>query len=421
MPATAWPTEPGTGRGRSHGTSSAEPFDRWFRYPAGFASDYVRLLVDHLGLREGVLLDCFMGSGVTGTAALSRGLTFGGIEAHPLIAELATLKLLTPIDAGKLKSAAKTIAAAPRAPCAAAGETSLVKRSFPGDVLGDLVAMREAIKGLDDTDTACALKWALLGTLRDVADVKVGWPYQRPGVARRPRYKDARQRFIARADIIAEDVRPEHPEVASPVIVVGDASTAHAWQPIPRAHGCITSPPYLNNFDYADATRLELYFWGDVSTWREMCEWVRSDMVIATTQQSSKQSKEDALARLTDDHGQVGAQISGLARQLLRMRVERGGRTKEYDQVVPPYFVAMADVLTHLHAKLEPGARAVWLVGDSAPYGVHIDTPDLIGKLATSLGFEFEQDILLRRRGRRWNRTLTRELSERMIVLHKPG
>ena len=70
----AWPTEPGSGRGRSHGTSSREAFDRWFRYPAGFASDYVELLLDRLALTEGTVIDCFAGSGVTGTAAaLVRG------------------------------------------------------------------------------------------------------------------------------------------------------------------------------------------------------------------------------------------------------------------------------------------------------------------------------------------------------------
>ena len=69
---TAWPNEPGSGRGRSHGTSSRQPFDRWFRYPAGFASDYVELLLDRLELTEGTVIDCFSGSGVTGTAARAR-------------------------------------------------------------------------------------------------------------------------------------------------------------------------------------------------------------------------------------------------------------------------------------------------------------------------------------------------------------
>src|SRR6266496_699515 len=81
-----------SGRGRRHGTSNVDAFDRWFRYPAGFASDYASALLQRLDLpKNGVLLDCFAGSGVIGTAAQRSGLQFYGIEAHPLIAELARL------------------------------------------------------------------------------------------------------------------------------------------------------------------------------------------------------------------------------------------------------------------------------------------------------------------------------------------
>ena len=43
----------------------------------------------------------------------------------------------------------------------------------------------------------------------------------------------------------------------------GDSRVPEAWESIApgTAKGCVSSPPYLNNFDYADATRLELYFW----------------------------------------------------------------------------------------------------------------------------------------------------------------
>lgn len=34
----------------------------------------------------------------------------------------------------------------------------------------------------------------------------------------------------------------------------------------------ITSPPYLNNYDYADRTRLEMYFFGWAHSWRDITE-----------------------------------------------------------------------------------------------------------------------------------------------------
>jgi len=37
----------------------------------------------------------------------------------------------------------------------------------------------------------------------------------------------------------------------------------------------ITSPPYANNYDYADATRLEMTFWGDINGWADLQDNVR--------------------------------------------------------------------------------------------------------------------------------------------------
>lgn len=421
---SSWPTEPASGRGRSHGTSSAEPFDRWFRYPAGFASDYVRTLVDRVGLHEGVLLDCFMGSGVTGTAALERGLSFAGIEAHPLVAELAALKLQTRVNAEEVTAQAEEIVSRSKGRphvVSDAEETQLVTRSFTPEILTQLVGMREEIRNLDDTATALALKWALLATLRDVAGVKVGWPYQRPGVARRARHADAHSRFLERVSIIASDVQLPRDPSATATIAVGDSADSNSWVTLPSAHGCITSPPYLNNFDYADATRLELFFWGEVRTWGEMCSEVRADMLVATTQQSSAGGRDDAIQQLLEQHGAVGKEVVDISQRLSKVRKSRERRSKEYDQVAPPYFISMASILENLWNNLEPGATSVWLVGDSAPYDVYIDTPRLIGDLAAQIGFTFDEDVLLRHRGRRWARTRAHDLSERMIIFSKPA
>jgi hypothetical protein len=377
------------------------------------------MLVERLELDHGTLLDCFMGSGVTGTAAFQNGLSFAGIEAHPLIAELATLKLRLDVDPDDLIAAATDLVKELE-PTSTTGETDLITRSFSGEVLSELVSIREAVKSLPEDEISIALKWALLATLRDVAGVKVGWPYQRPGVSRIPRHRDASARFIARVNAMSEDFRlPRLPEVEA-TIVIGDSAEDASWTPLPEGDGCITSPPYLNNFDYADATRLELFFWGEVRTWRDMCETVRSNMVVATTQQSSKGSKEESLEILAERGDDVGEKVIALTSSVRNARTERGGRTKEYDQVLPSYFVSMSKILGNLYNSLRAGSKAIWLVGDSAPYDVYVDTPDLIGQLAQAQGFALHADIRLRERGARWNRTRSHALSERMVIFSKP-
>lgn len=438
----AWPREPGSGRGRSHGTSGHHAFDRWFRYPAGFASDYVGLLLDRLQVDDGTVVDCFTGSGVTGTAARARGLGFAGIEAHPLIAELAKLKL-TPLASGaavrdlaaRVEASARRTAESPPRDWqeGLAVEPDLVLRSFAKETLYVLVTLRHAVAAHANEPAALYLKWALLATLRDVADVKVGWPYQRPGVARKPRHGDAFKRFQARVTAIASDLdaanvgESDFARHLHAQVVTGDSRDPAAWSQL-RGSGtaCVSSPPYLNNFDYADATRLELYFWGEVTTWGDMCREVRADMVTATTQQSSVREKTDTLEVLRNKvttHPSPAKEIVELVADITTVKKERQKRSKEYDQVAPAYFVAMWDILQNLHNFLEPGSRAVWLVGDSAPYGVYIDTPRLIGEISEAVGFNFTDDVHLRARGDRWRQNNDRhdvKLAERLIVMEKP-
>ncbi|NMO54838.1 site-specific DNA-methyltransferase [Actinoplanes sp. TBRC 11911] len=425
--------EPGTGRGRRHGTSSTEPFDRWFRYPAGFASDYVELLLDRLQLpKSSLVLDPFAGSGVTGTSARRMGHSFYGIEAHPAVAELASLKLLPPpANPTEFLACAKDlVAAADRNSSRLQGnlgsEADLIRRSFEPSVLAKLVAVRELIESGQAQEWSLHAKWSLLSTLRDVAAVRVGWPYQNPSQERKALYSDPLARFLQRAEWISEDLsgltlREDEPDRRLQA-VHGDSTKLRSWQPLAGdlGDGCVSSPPYLNNFDYADATRLEMYFWREVDSWAELCSMIRSKMITATTQQSRVATALAATQKLVK-FGDVATKIAGLTKELEKERVSRK-RGKEYDRVVPDYFASISDVLTNLAANLRPGAPVVWLIGDSAPYGVFIDTPAIISALAAQVGFTAEQNVILRRRGQRWSKNTTRhtvDLSERLLLMRR--
>lgn len=384
-------------------------------------------------MTEGAVIDCFAGSGVTGTAARARGLAFSGIEAHPLVAELAELKLAPISTASQVRSLVEEVASLAgftdsRLAVRIESESDLVQRSFDKETLLVLVRIRQLIKARLEDPAALYLKWALLATLRDVARVKVGWPYQRPGVARRPRHSNPLARFETRVRFMIDDLDTLDDSSLSPSaqVVLGDSRDPNAWAKLTtRASASVASPPYLNNFDYADATRLELYFWGEISTWREMCREVRSDMLTATTQQSSVREMKEAIASLeersTGPRGPV-EEILGVVESITEAKRQRERRSKEYDQVAPAYFMAMSEILDNLYHHLLPGGTALWLVGDSAPYGVYVDTPRLIGELAAQIGFDFVDDVSLRVRGNRWGQNTDRHqvpLAERLIVLKK--
>jgi hypothetical protein len=241
---------------------------------------------------------------------------------------------------------------------------------------------------------------------------------------RRPAFGEPGKRFIARSRLIQEDISELASSLDTPqaTIYCGDARASASWSDLNpgSVDGCVSSPPYLNNFDYADATRLELYFWGEVTTWSRMCTSVRSGMLTATTQQSSVPAASKALKSLRD-FPRAFDWIDSLTASLEKQRKARK-RGKEYDRVVPDYFLGIAQVLANLAEKLKPAAPCVWLVGDSAPYGEYIDTPAIIAELGKHIGFDHESDVLLRQRGGRWASNTARhgvQLTERLILLRR--
>jgi len=410
------------GIGSVYGTSRDRPFDRWFRYPAGFSPDALALAAAAVN-DSGPIVDPFFGSGATAVGLAGRSLV--GIETHPLIADLAATKLAeAPGSPDQLRHAAAALVdTALAAPADPTREHHLVQRCFNASILAQLGGLRDALASDACNPWGRYLRWALLGTLRDVASVKVGWPYQRPALDREAPYRDAVARMFNRVGMIADDLGAPQLKPTGRV-VRGDARSAATWRRAAasaRFAGCVTSPPYLNNFDYADATRLELYFLKTVSTWREMCAEVRAGMVVATTQQSARARADRAIASLKKRRG-IGPELDSLTRQL-RAERERRERGKEYDQVLPAYFADLLRVLSHLHRHTSSGATCAWVIGDSAPYGVYVDTPRLVGELAGEVGFELGDDVTVRSRGLRWRKNGSRHqvpLTERLITFRRP-
>jgi len=407
--------------GKKHGVDSNSAFDSWFRYPAGFSVEALDKAFQSIqSSNAGPVLDPFAGVGTVGTRARSLGRDFVGIEAHPLVARIARLKLNRPRSPKSLVRAAERVVER-AVPEQADDEAELVTRCFSEEVLEELLGLRSAIS-VEKEPWDAYLELALLSLLRDHASVKVGWPYQLPGKPRQPRLANPRNRLLQLSRRMAEDLETSNSTEAW--VTCGDSRKAAAWATARRREptAMISSPPYLNNFDYADATRLELYFSKRVNSWAEMCDTVRSGMVIASTQQSKREEAERALAKLEsvpDFHDQVRDLVEALCRE--RKKRPSG---KHYDWMVSLYFRDLLDVLVNIKRCLPKGAPMVWVIGDSAPYGIYLDTPGLLNGLGEELGFRICKEERIRSRGKRWRTNGSRhqvDLCEKQLVWEAPG
>jgi hypothetical protein len=79
-------------------------------------------------------------------------------------------------------------------------------------------------------------------------------------------------------------------------------------------------------------------------------------------------------------------------------------------------------VLKETHRVLMPGGHFCLVLGDSAPYGVHVATDTLIGELAVAVGFRHFDYYELRGRGEKWKENPQRHnvpLREGIVILKK--
>jgi ubiquinone/menaquinone biosynthesis C-methylase UbiE len=90
--------------------------------------------------------------------------------------------------------------------------------------------------------------------------------------------------------------------------------------------------------------------------------------------------------------------------------------------MVAGYFNDMVAVLKQVYRVMKPGASFVLVLGDSAPYGVHIPTETYLGELALGLGFRRYTVRTLRRRGDKWRHNPQRHraaLKEALLTLER--
>jgi hypothetical protein len=100
----------------------------------------------------------------------------------------------------------------------------------------------------------------------------------------------------------------------------------------------ITSPPYPNNYDYADSTRLELMFWGEINRWADLQKKIRNGLVRSCSQHSAAQKLQ--LGELLDSSllNLIKEEIKDVCQKLEIIRLEHGGK-KTYHTMIAAYWL----------------------------------------------------------------------------------
>lgn len=409
--------------------SKQAPIHRWFQYPAGFSYRAVENILNVHNINRGqIVYDPFVGTGTTVVVCKSRGIESYGVEAHPFVHKIASAKTDWSFDLARLIDEANHVTFEldltrnRSAQIDTRVMPELVRKCFSEPNLRDLIYIRDYIDQNVKTKYRLLFQVALVCALRQASAAATGWPYIAP--KKRIKEKDGLETFKRQLFLMIDDLKNIPPEVrlTPSHIILGDARDCHL--PDDFFDLSFTSPPYLNNYDYADRTRLETYFNGYASSWNDITEKIRSQLIISATTQinRSEYNTEDIISDLIkSSEPKVAKLLQESVTTLSARRLEKNGK-KSYDILVGQYFNDMAMTLADNLRVLKKRAHFVLILGDSAPYGIHIPTEEYLGRIGVGLGFQNFHIQKLRNRGEKWKGNSQRHhlaLKETVLTLEK--
>ncbi len=384
------------------------PIHRWFRYSAGFSAEWVEQEISAYKSKDApiTVLDPFAGSATTLLAAESAKTKAVGFEPHPFVHRVAKAKLGWNTDINQLREIYREIVrkAGEGITESKRSDIPLLGKCFTHESLSRLDSLKDAyLSEFENGSPENEIVWlGITSIIRACSTAGTAqWQYVLPN-KKKSRVLEPFEAFTLKMEQMIEDIAyARHNNWLSN----SDIINTDARDPEHKETGLfdlvITSPPYPNNYDYADATRLEMTFWGEIQGWGDLHSSVRQHLLRSCSQHSAKDKlqlddllQDDVLLPIKDE-------LTESCKELERIRLTKGGK-KTYHTMAAAYFTDLAKVFRALRPLCRKGCRMCFVVGDSAPYGVYLAVDKWLGQLALSAGFKSYSFEKIRDRNIKW-------------------
>jgi len=399
------------------------PIHRWFRYSAGFSAEWVQSEIIRFESDTGQkarILDPFLGSGTTSFASCSLGRESYGFDGHPFVARIAKAKNLWHLDSEEYQDACNTVlekAKRSRKVTTRHDESNLLGKCYDIEALTNLDRLRFSYESLADDNPIWELvRLNITSIIRACSKAGTAqWQYVLPKKSK-SKVLNANDAFLGKALLMAEDMKFVKSEEWKNLAHISEHDVRNEMS----AEECnllITSPPYPNNYDYADATRLEMMFWGEINGWSDLKTAIRPTIMRSCSQHSA--GDKIVLDEILEEPllKPIINELTTVTRELEKVRLTKGGK-KTYHTMIAAYFLDLAKIWENSRKVMSDDSRICFVIGDSAPYGVHVAAERWLGELAIASGFKSFEFEKLRDRNVKWkNRTHTVPLQEGRLWL----
>lgn len=398
------------------------PIHRWYRYSAGYSAEWVESVLRNANASQGsTVFDPFAGSGTTLIAAQKYGCIGYGNEAQSFVYKICDAKLNWVVDPDKFKEASnRLLKIAQKKIKSIENPPDLISRCYSEETIEGLYALKSAYFEIEkkEQEDICKLLWlGITSILRSTSSVGTAqWQYLLPN-RQKKNPKLAFAAFEEKINQMLLDIRFAQNSYKARIGRVDFLDSQDEINlPDNSVDFMITSPPYPNNYDYADATRLELVFWEDLTGWSGLHS-IRKNLVCSCSQHSAAERYTLEGLLSSEYLSPIREEITKVCTELAEIRMEKGGK-KTYHTMIAAYYLGISKLLVNLRRVMKKDSTLVFVIGDSAPYGVYAPADKWYIDLAISAGFSSPVFDKIRDRNTKWkNRKHTVPLKEGRLWL----
>lgn len=397
------------------------PIHDWYRFTAGFSYKLVDKIIKEEKLTfSDTIYESFAGCGTTLVSAQKNGIQAVGNEGQELLFDVIKAKLNWKINRTEIEALLMDIEKKLVKAKYNDNYHELLKTLYSENNLLQLYFIRDYIEDLVE-DTKLFLKLALTQTLHKVSIHPIAIPY----ISRTKFLKNSLsgfELFSIAARKMLDDLERYKNLPNTTDIYLHDSRNINPNIPDESCSVCITSPPYLNNLDYGEVSKVCSHFYGITDNWKDITQKVRQNLVTGSTTHYREMDfvlNEWKENKFYNENKDIVDLLMPDIVKIQEISKTRKGR-KSFDILALYYFEDMYDVLLEMRRVLKRGSKAYLVLGDSAPYGVYIDTTSLLGKIALNAGFSNFKIIKIRDRGTKWTTLKNRhslKLSENILIL----
>ena len=343
-------------------------------------------LFREFGLQAGdIVLDPFVGCGTTMLAAKEFGIQGVGVDILPTSIFVARTKLLSWPDLdGLLRSTQELLAKPFRQPEAVfPADVRIINLAFSKQTQAELLFFKEEIENFPSPDRDFLLL-GLLSILESVSSTSKDGQFLRLVERRIPPVRDALRSVLAKMVSDLSELRMFGPSRKTKALVTqGDARELC----LPKRYegqvaAIVTSPPYLNRYDYSRTYALELCLL-TAKSHRDMVN-IRHSLLRSHVESREHQNKGIVLAALDE---------------VLREVRSKPLNNDRLPIMIQGYFEDMNLVIRNMAAYLRRAGRVALVVANAQFAGENVPTDLLLCELAERHGLVTESIWVTRYKG----------------------